>query len=293
MRVQKAQAFLHKAVFLLMAQHLVSGSNKDKRISMKRPFLVTNTTRSPDRQSDSGTRLYGRRLVFARVAWVSLVLLTLGIYAFLLPSYFELLQTICSGSACALVQPTPQTAQAIQQLGLSVPGYALLSLVIIILTMSACLIISIVIFWFKSDDWMALLSAFYLVSFGMLYVTDVLQESHSALRLLAIIMNILGNGLFFLIASLFPNGHFVPRWTRWLVIGWILWGIVFIVLRDLPFSYLLDRLVWFGLSACLIGAQFYRYHYVSSPIERQQTKWLVFAASIIGFTLLGLTVPGL
>jgi hypothetical protein len=106
-------------------------------------------------------------------------------------------------------------------------------------------------------------------------------------------MNILCNALFFLIASLFPNGRFIPRWTRWLVIGWILWGIVFILLRDLPFAYLVDRLVWFGLVASLIGAQFYRYRYVSSPIERQQTKWLVFAASIIGIALLGLTVPGL
>jgi hypothetical protein len=141
---------------------------------MKRPFMTTKTTISTDRQSKAGTRLYGRRLVLARVAWVSLVILMLGIYAFLLPSYFELLQSICTGAACALVQPTPQTAQALQQLGLSVASYALTSLVLIILTMAACLIISLVIFRNKSDDWMALLSAFYLVSFGMLYVTDVL-----------------------------------------------------------------------------------------------------------------------
>jgi len=223
---------------------------------MQRPFLTTKTTTSSDRQSEAGTRLHGHRLVLARTAWVILVLLMLAIYAFLLPSYFELLQSICTGAACALVQPTPQTAQAIQQLGLSVTSYALISLVLTILTMLAGLIISVVIFWYKSDDWMALLSAFFLVSFGMLYVTDVLQESHSALRLLAIVMNLLCNAVFFLIASLFPNGHFVPRWTRWLVIGWMLWGIVFILLRDLSFAYLLDRLVWFGVSACLIGAQF-------------------------------------
>jgi hypothetical protein len=260
---------------------------------MKRTLLTTKTTISSDRQSEAGTRLYDRRLVLARVAWVSLVLLMLGIYAFLLPSYFALLQSICTGAACAVVQPTPQTVQAIQHLGLSVTSYALISLVLTILTMSAGLIISVVIFWYKSDDWMALLSAFFLVSFGMLYVTYVLQESHSALRLLAIVMNLFCNAVFFLIASLFPNGHFVPRWTRWLVIGWILWGIVFILLRDLPFAYLLDRLVWFGVAACLIGAQFYRYRYVSSPIERQQTKWPVFAGLITGFTLLALTVPGL
>jgi hypothetical protein len=293
MRAQTAKASLQKAASWLIAQHLLSGLNKGMRKLMKRSLLTTKTTISSDRPSEAGTRLSGRLLVLARVAWISLVLLLLGIYAFLLPSYFELLQSICTGAACALVQPAPQTAQAIQQLGLSITSYALISLVLIILTMAACLIISIVIFWNKSDDWMALLTAFYLVSFGMLYVTDVLQESHSAWRLLAIGMNILDNAVFFLIASLFPNGRFIPRWTRWLIIGWILWGIVFILLRDLPYAYLVDRLVWIGLSACLIGAQFYRYRYVSSPIERQQTKWPVFAASIIGIALLGLTVPGL
>jgi hypothetical protein len=219
MRAQKAKTYLQRAASWLMAQHLLSGLNKGMRKPMKRPLLTTKTTISSDRQSEAGTRLYDRRLVLARVAWVSLVLLMLSIYAFLLPPYFELLQSICTGAACALVQPTPQTAQVIQHLGLSVTSYALISLVLAILTMSACLIISIVIFWNKSDDWMALLSAFSLVSFGILYVTDVLQETHSAWRLLAIGMNILCNALFFLIASLFPNGRFIPRWTRWLVIG--------------------------------------------------------------------------
>jgi hypothetical protein len=231
--------------------------------------------------------------MLARVAWVSLVLLLLSLFVTLLPSYFALLQSICTSSACALLQPTPQSVEALQQLGLSVASYAVLNLALIIATMAVCLLVGVVIFWRKSDDWMALLAAFFMVPFGMLYVTDALQASHSSRQVLAIVLNVLGNGIFFLLGSLFPNGHFVPRWSRWLVLGWVLWGMVFTALHDLPCVYLVDRLIWLGLVLCLIGEQLYRYRSVSSSIERQQTKWVVFAGSLTALVLVGLTVPAL
>ena len=231
--------------------------------------------------------------MLARAAWVSLVLLLLGLFVILLPSYFALLQNICTASACALLQPTPQSVQALQQLGLSVASYAVMNLALISATMVVCLLVGVVIFWRKSDDWMALLAAFFMVPFGMLYITDALQASHSTRQVLAIVLNVLGNGILFLLGSLFPNGRFVPRWSRWLVLGWVFWGMVFTALHDLSSVYLVDRLVWLGLVMCLIGAQFYRYRSVSSSIERQQTKWVVFAGSLTALVLVGLTVPGL
>jgi hypothetical protein len=231
--------------------------------------------------------------MLARVAWVSLVLLLLGCFVILLPSYFTLLQSICTNAACALLQPTPQSVQALQQLGLSVANFAVLNLVLISATMVVCLLVGVVLFWRKSDDWMALLGGFFLVPFGMLYVTDALQAIHSNRQVLAIVLNVLGNGMLFLLSSLFPNGRFVPGFTRWLVLGWILWGMVFLTLHDLPSMYLVDRLVWLGLVICLIGAQFYRYRRVSSSIEKQQTKWVVFVGAVTALALVGVTVPGL
>jgi hypothetical protein len=231
--------------------------------------------------------------MLARVAWVGLVLLLLSLFVTLLPSYFALLQSICTDSACALLQPTPQSVQALQQLGLSVASYAVMNLALVIATMAVCLFVGVVIFWRKSDDWMALLAAFFMVPFGMLYVTDALQASHSSRQVLAIALNVLGNGILFLLGSLFPTGYFIPRWSRWLVLGWVLWGMVFTALHDLPSVYLVDRLIWLGLVMCLIGEQLYRYRSVSSSIERQQTKWVVFAGSMTALVLVGLTVPAL
>lgn len=54
--------------------------------------------------------------------------------------------------------------------------------------------------------------------------------------------------------------------------------------------FVLVPLVVFG---SLVFAQVYRYRRVSTPVERQQTKWVVFGAAIalLGFLLLGYLLP--
>jgi len=51
-----------------------------------RPSL-TETTRSRSPRSAESTRLYGRRLVLARVVWVAVVVFTLSIFLASLPAY--------------------------------------------------------------------------------------------------------------------------------------------------------------------------------------------------------------
>src|SRR5207253_1509609 len=48
-----------------------------------------------------------------------------------------------------------------------------------------------------------------------------------------------------------------------------------------PFSFSLYRLVEVAFFGSLVFAQLYRYRRVSSPIQRQQTKWVVFAFTIV------------
>jgi signal transduction histidine kinase len=81
--------------------------------------------------------------------------------------------------------------------------------------------------------------------------------------------------------ALFPNGRFVPSWTRGLVIlslGWIAFVILFPLSR--LYSSTTPVLILFGFFILTIFApglyaQIYRYQSVSSPEERQQTKWVV------------------
>src|SRR6266851_4364805 len=245
---------------------------------------------SQEQHHEADTRLHGRWLLIARVAWVSLVLLTLAIFVVLLPSYLAQLQTVCSGPTCALVQPTAATAQAMQQLGLSVSSYATFMFMLTIVTALVCFLISGVIFWRKSDDWMALLAALTVVATGTLFVTYALLESHSPWQVLAIVSNVFGHGALFLFASLFPNGKFIPRWSGWIAVGWIIWSLLFFtVLHQVPFASHILALVS-GL-VCALLAQIYRYRYVSSPMQRQQIKWVVLGGSIAAVMGIGLAVP--
>jgi hypothetical protein len=259
---------------------------------MKPHRLSTPTTGSSESYRQTDTRLHGHWLLIAKVAWVSLVILTLAIFVVLLPSYFTQLQTVCTGTSCALVQPTSDSTQAMQKLGLPGSLYATFTFVLTIVTALVCFVVSGVIFWRKSDDWMALLVALTEVALGTLYVTYALLESHSSWRLLAIVSNIFGHGVIFLLSALFPNGKFVPRWSRWIAVGWVIWSIIFFTfLHNIPFAF--DILALVSGTACALIAQIYRYRYVSSPTERQQTKWVVLGGSISSIMVIVLAVPNL
>ncbi len=253
---------------------------------------TTPIPESHERDHEADTRLSGRWLLIGRGAWVSLVLLTLAIFVVLLPSYFAQLQTVCSSQTCALVQPTPDTVQAIQQLGLSISGYATFTFVLTLVTAMVCFLVSGVIFWRKSDDWMALLVALTEVVSGTLFVTYALLESHSSWQTLAIVSNVFGHAVLFLFASLFPNGKFIPRWSGWIAVGWIIWSLLFYTfLHNVPFAY--NTLVLVIGLACALIAQIYRYRYASSPTQRQQVKWVVLGSCIAGVMVIVLAVPNL
>lgn len=97
----------------------------------------------------------------------------------------------------------------------------------------------------------------------------------------------------FTLAYLFPDGHFVPRWAKWIVIAWMIifplaYGFVLFMLQApreflegffwLEFVTLLIMLLAFiALSVGLVAAQIYRYRAVSTPSERQQSKWFAYA----------------
>ena len=77
-------------------------------------------------------------------------------------------------------------------------------------------------------------------------------------------------GMFFLVGCLIPNGRFVPRWTRWLAVIWIIWSLIFIFFSQLPLFKLLDNVVWLTALACVVFALIYRYRVISTPVQRQQ-----------------------
>src|SRR5205807_7389900 len=123
-----------------------------------------------------------------------------------------------------------------------------------------------------------LLASFSLVLFPFALNRAVLEMLPPPWKLLTLCVEFFGSiclGLFF---YLFPNGRFVPRWTSWLALGWIAyWGLdLFVPFFANLLLGLLSFVLFLGLIGSLVVVQVYHYRRVSTPVERQQTKWVVF-----------------
>jgi hypothetical protein len=77
------------------------------------------TAMSESRERYSYARLQGRWLLLARVGWVALVVLTLGIFFASLPVYVAQLQAPCSGPACYYTRAFHHS----ESLRVSLPGF--------------------------------------------------------------------------------------------------------------------------------------------------------------------------
>src|SRR5437762_6060313 len=144
----------------------------------------------------------------------------------------------------------------------------------------AYFVVAIMLFWCRSDDWMALFAAFFLMTFALTFSSDTLVPTPYWVFQFVIFLGAVSILIFF---YLFPTGRFVPRWTRWLSIGAILfWGLKYF-LPSFPFNpYNNILFVIIGFLAtvgAIIIAQVYRYLRISNSVQRQQTKCVVFGVS--------------
>ena len=237
-----------------------------------------------DRPGAADTRLHGRWLVLAWVSWAALVVLTLSVFVASIPVYVAQLQTMgVSATTCTSQHLTLDPAQALRDLGLSVGSYAVFSVTLIVASALGWFVVGGVIVWHKSADWMALLVAMMLVTEGVVGISCLpgpLEKSALAWRLPMHFLDFLGPVLFLLVFSLFPNGRFVPRWTRWLVVALSTAYVPPAFFPDWPFSGMFSKLFVLGASTFLVVAQLYRYRRISNAIQRQQTKWVVFAVTL-------------
>jgi signal transduction histidine kinase len=254
------------------------------------------------RSSALDTRLQGRWLLLARAGWVVLVVLTLTIFFASLPEYVAQLQTPCAGSVCAYQQLSAEQVEVLKGFGFSPGDYATYTIALTLAIMVVCLVVSTLIIWRRSDDRMAVLVALMLVTFGPIYVTSGVLTS-SPLQIPNECLFFLAFSLLVLVFLLFPTGQFVPRWTRWTLVVSLAVQVPVTFFPNAPFTLTIlgDSLGYFmllGETVILVGVQLYRYRWVSSPLERQQTKWVVFGMAIpftiyIGGVVLYLIFPAL
>src|SRR5918996_2917415 len=158
-----------------------------------------------------------RRLLLARAAWVAVAFVSLGTFVISVPARYA-----------QLANPTAGVRAALAEMGLSAVGYALYNVTLDTVFVSVFALVAIVIFWRRYDDPMALLVATMLVVWGPLNGLFVLTPSategmYPVLQAtLGSLVTFVGYIAWMLFFYLFPSGRFVPRWTLWLALCWIL-----------------------------------------------------------------------
>jgi hypothetical protein len=253
--------------------------------------LSLSTGQSSSQTNTSSARLQGRWLLAARVAWIVLVLFVLGVAIASLPAVFAVLHQSCTFGSVDCNGSGLLTASQIQELpkyGFSLDAHAWMYLGIGGFYALVSIVLGAVIFWRKSDDWMALLVALLSISTGAVGISGPLQYSSSFWVVLENAVLLIESLAILYTLALFPNGRFVPRWSSWVALIYPVYTVcylIFMFLLHLPagtlFNNPVNAVAWFGSLIVLTLAQLYRYFRVSTPVERQQTKWFAFSFFVV------------
>ncbi len=210
-------------------------------------------------------------LPLARAAWVVITIAAILILFFDFPI-----------TADPVLHPTPDILAILARNGIPVGVYIWANLLLGLFYITSFLGVAILIFIRKSNDWMALLVALFLVCMGVgfLNVNASSGESQAAI-IYVMILGDLGWLLLNVLFYLFPDGHFQPRWS-WIPLSAI---ILLIILQSLPDNFTISANRWPAWVIALallvnwsiaIYAQVYRYRHTSNAVQRQQTKWVMF-----------------
>ncbi len=233
------------------------------------------------------THLTGMSLWIARGITIAIALVSLGLFVFALPFRFaELIRnTLQVVTLAGTLSPiSPLFSSDIWLRYYLVIVFMIETTLIVLFTINI-----IIIFLRRSDDWMALFMIVALITYGI-YVApalDALMAARPQFELIGNIFQALGLVCALFFFYLFPNGKFIPGWTRFLGLVCILWGFAWVIFPSSGFNHSLPFNLNFGSFTLLMAwwasglyAQIYRYRRVSNPIERQQTKWILFGVAL-------------
>jgi hypothetical protein len=242
------------------------------------------------------THLHRRWLLLTRIVWGVLVAMALGMFVVSIPGYIAQLQTLCTGASCSIGQLSADAITSLEHLGLSLGGYVAFNVALILIATLVGCALALLLVLRRSDDWMALLVAFMLVYLVSGSIANTVVLSHWVGSALAsILFSILGELGFIsavLVFYLFPDGRLVPRWTRWVMLVVIGASLPFMIIPYTSAAWLtvVSTLIYSCALISLVIAQIYRYRRVSSLLQRQQTKWVVYSLTVTILLVVGLVL---
>jgi len=193
------------------------------------------------------SRLAGRQLILMRLLWAAAAVVFAALYVLALP------QTVQK----ARHDPTVWLEIALQAL---------------------YLLLGFFVFWRRSDDWVACVFSLILL---MALSTDKIQVVFGIgpfTERLDLVFAAISSTLLILLFYTFPDGRFVPRWTRWTAVAVAGLQFLRIFFEDAYMQRGFPLMGLFMITATT--AQVYRYLRGSDAVQRQQVKWVVFGLAV-------------
>jgi len=244
---------------------------------------MTSTTQFIPQESPKTTWMN-----IARLLQIVIICLTVGLFVASIPLNFEQRTIVCKAQPCPPEQLAPGSEQALNRIGLSVNAFVTMVIILDIIVALTYTICAIVIFIRKPNDLLTIFVTIMLVTFGVGTFTGAIHGfaiAYPRMEWIVAAIAMIGNCSILAFLFVFPNGRFTPRWTVIIL--------AFYVLIQLPHYYFPDskwnliisspliyNLLFIGLNLSGLATQVYRYRRISNPIEKQQTKWVVYGLTI-------------
>jgi hypothetical protein len=214
----------------------------------------------------SGPWITGVRLLWLLVAIFVLVLLVPELQA-----TFEAAKHLCAPATCSDPQIPRQSARALRGIGISLEGYATLRTVLDVVGIAVCYLVAVALMLRRSNDRMVHVTAFACVLFCTSAGLTV-REAGGVWATPSHLGSILGAIIGPLLLYMFPTGTFVPRWSAALAVLFMIMGLI-------PAGLLpggVSLVLFLAILVSILALQVYRYRTVSTALQRQQTKLVVF-----------------
>jgi len=246
--------------------------------------VQANIGESSREQSLTTTRLQGFWLRLARVGWVLVAVVALAFLLTSLPGYQLRITSGLPGHG-----PVSNPSM----------GYVYLQAVNAITSLASSLLslyLALLLFRRKFGNPAVAAVSFYLLLYGIVMTGPLdawglywFDKKEFAIPAQTLIMATPTTALL----VLFPNGRFVPKWSRWILIASLPWNLFAILFPVFPYredqimGLLTLAFFWVGLLGWGIYTQIYRYTRVSTIEERQQTKWVLYGFGLwLGYILI-------
>lgn len=213
------------------------------------------------------------------IIWLVVVGGTVGVFILSLPLQYE------------IFRDSPRYAggyeQALAQIGMSAEVFALYFAVWDTIQAGIVTLFAGFVFWRRRDDWLVLFAS----AVVLLSSISTIPAVSYALKDIALVIFSLSTVGTTILLFVFPDGHFVPRWTRWLSVFTLsagIFGLSMVAVNPEFGTQLIGLQTLFQLLG--ITMQIYRYRNVSTKLQRQQTKWVIlgfFLAMMGGLVFIG------